>query len=142
MENREKQVSSADTGGHHLGANEIAKWLLASFVVSLVALLVVNVGILWGTGDCDKAWFELLKSGLSLLGTAMTTVIGYYFGTRDVRNAERRLNEKTEEAKEAKESVHQLARQLESLPLPSGMPEDFASAKSQLRKRVVKNSQT
>lgn len=142
MEIRKEYLPPANAERHHLGANDIAKWLIVSFVGSLTALLSVNVAILFGGGDCDKAWFDLLKSGLSLLGTAMTTVIGYYFGTRDVRAVERKLTEKTEEAKEANESVHQLTRQLEDLPLPSGMPEDFASAKPQLRKRVVKGNQT
>lgn len=73
-----------------LTTKRIALWLLFTFIGSVVALMIINV--VWsatktadiGLGDDGrKDWFELLKNALILLGTALTTVIGYYFGQRE-----------------------------------------------------------
>ncbi len=65
----------------------IALILLWGFIGSIVLLIVVNLFIfklnIGNDIDLTKGWFELLKNYLLLLGTALTTVIGYYFGQRD-----------------------------------------------------------
>ena len=64
--------------------------LLYAFLFSISILFYVNWLWISNTTKCEpkieeerKGWFDLLKNGLILLGTALTTVIGYYFGQRE-----------------------------------------------------------
>ncbi|HMI04638.1 MAG TPA: hypothetical protein VK541_19260 [Pedobacter sp.] len=65
----------------------IALVLLWGFIGVLALLIVVNLFVfklnIGKNPDLTKGWFELLKNYLILLGTALTTVIGYYFGQRE-----------------------------------------------------------
>jgi hypothetical protein len=45
------------------------------------------VGIIAAVRD-SPTWFDLFKSGFLLLGGGLTTVIGYYFGSRSAQDAE------------------------------------------------------
>jgi hypothetical protein len=77
----------------------IALGLLATFIATVVALMLINycafrygedkytkdvsAAIVASDNEMRKAWFDILKNSLILLGTALTTVIGYYFGQRE-----------------------------------------------------------
>jgi hypothetical protein len=40
------------------------------------------------TGDDGKVWTDLFKSGFLILGGGLTTIIGYYFGSRGTQEAQ------------------------------------------------------
>jgi len=66
----------------------IALVLLYTFIASVVVLFLTNIFVeklvtIVENDDFRKGWFDLLKNALILLGTALTTVIGYYFGQRE-----------------------------------------------------------
>ncbi len=100
---------------------KIALWLLFTFVTSIFVLFLTNIFIfqlvLGKDGkeidpDFRKGWFDMLKSSLVLLGSALTTVIGYYFGQREGEKKAEQA-EKTIQATDAKaqEAVEQATRQ-------------------------------
>jgi hypothetical protein len=66
---------------------KIALVLLYTFICSVAGLFLVNLFIkslnIYEDADLRKGWFDLLKNSLILLSTALTTVIGYYFGQRE-----------------------------------------------------------
>jgi|GEM_PF-4757522 len=71
-----------------LATKYITYTLLGTFVASLIALFSTSTALLRCDGkpadlDVYKGWFDLMKNGLILLGTALTTIIGYYFGQRE-----------------------------------------------------------
>ncbi|MDT5062787.1 MAG: hypothetical protein QOH63_3246 [Acidobacteriota bacterium] len=59
------------------------------------------------------AWFDLFKSGFLLLGGALTTVIGYYFGSRGVQAAERSAAFAVQEATKAGVEKDRALKQVE-----------------------------
>ncbi len=62
-----------------------------------------------------KIWFDLFKSGFLILGGALTTIIGYYFGSRGVQEAEASLNVALREAEKAKEKAEEEKRRADAL---------------------------
>lgn len=81
----------------------IALVLLWTFISSVAILFLTNIFVEsllkadTTSGDFRKGWFDLLKNALVLLGTALTTVIGYYFGQREgaikAKQAEKEIEE-------------------------------------------------
>ncbi|MBK0403010.1 hypothetical protein I5M27_08425 [Adhaeribacter sp. BT258] len=77
---------------HNNTTKRIAYVLLFAFIISVALLFYINYDAFqYGAKKPDpslvdiemrKGWFDLLKNALVLLGTALTTVIGYYFGQR------------------------------------------------------------
>ena len=94
----------------------IALVLLYTFISSVVILFLANI-----FGSCltckpdepemRKGWFDLLKNALILLGTALTTVIGYYFGQREgaikAEQAEKKIEATDKQAQKTIEKVIQ-----------------------------------
>lgn len=64
----------------------IAFLLLGLYAASL--LLVLLAAIIIEDPSSNRVWFDLFKNGFLLLGGALTTVIGYYFGSRGIQEAE------------------------------------------------------
>src|SRR6476620_4126072 len=95
----------------------IALVLLYTFISSVVILFLVNIFIKAiikedTTGDdFQKGWFDLLKNALVLLGTALTTIIGYYFGQREgtikAEQAEKKVEETDQRAQKAVKKAFQ-----------------------------------
>src|SRR5512138_2286451 len=87
----------------------IALVLLNTFVFSIITLFAVNVFLDTDDTDAKKGWFDLLKNGLVLLGTALTTVIGYYFGQKEgsikAEAAEKQAKASEEKAKATEEKA-------------------------------------
>ncbi|MFQ5641491.1 MAG: hypothetical protein ACE5IR_26235 [bacterium] len=59
-------------------------------MIAIYGGLLVIIGIVaaFKTGDDGKYWVELLKSGFLILGGGLTTIIGYYFGSRGTQEAQ------------------------------------------------------
>jgi hypothetical protein len=109
MESADK---SANSGISKDGTTRIiAVVLLITFVASILALFGINYEnshISLANDDkfeFKKSWLELLKNGLILLGTALTTIIGYYFGQREgsikAQEAQQSLKETDAKAEQA-----------------------------------------
>lgn len=101
----------------------IALTLLYTFIASVFILFVTNLFIkeIFKGGcklpgdpndlDFRKGWFDLLKNAMVLLGTALTTVIGYYFGQREgaikANEAEKKAAETNQQAGAAVSDANQ-----------------------------------
>lgn len=54
-----------------------------------------------GDDNLNDGWFELLKNGFLILGGSFSTVVGYYFGSRGVQEAEATARDAESRAQEA-----------------------------------------
>lgn len=106
----------SDPSNKDLTTKIIALVLLYTFISSVIILFLTNVFVEYllkkdPTGDFRKGWFDLLKNSLILLGTALTTVIGYYFGQREgaikAEQAEKNIEATDKQAQRAIEKVIQ-----------------------------------
>ncbi len=70
-------------------AARTAKYIAYS-LIGIYGVLLIAIGIVaaYKTGDDSKAWVDLLKSGFLILGGGLTSVIGYYFGSRGTQEAQ------------------------------------------------------
>ena len=62
---------------------------IAFALIGLFALSFLIIGYNASKGTDNNSWMELFKSGFLLLGGGLTSVIGYYFGSRGTQEAER-----------------------------------------------------
>lgn len=76
-------------------SKRIAFFLLSLFAGCLVATLLAAI---FGDPSNSGIWFELFKNGFVLLSGALTTVIGYYFGSQGIQEAEAGLEDAKREA--------------------------------------------
>ena len=67
--------------------------------IGAVAAILELLGLASGT------WFELLKSGFLILGGALSTVIGYFFGSRGIQEAEANAMHAEERAQVAEKEL-------------------------------------
>ena len=92
--------------------NRIAYVVLAVFCLFLLIILI-NALFMFSTGNWDnpekmeyaQTWLSLFKDGFLLLGGALTTLIGYYFGTK---GSEAALENAEKYTKEAEKLVSEL----------------------------------
>jgi hypothetical protein len=74
-----------------------------TFVVLIAYIFILVSFIASGYFASDKpepAWFDLVKSGFTTLGSALTLILGYYFGQREVmavKDAKKEAAEQIEE---------------------------------------------
>jgi hypothetical protein len=80
-----------------------------------ICLMAVAVAAFIEGSSGDRVWFELFKSGFLLLGGALTTVIGYYFGSRGVQEAEITAGIALGERDKARQQLEKIERQLEEM---------------------------
>ncbi len=80
-------------------SRQIAFLLIALFASLLVAVFVASVAV--GDAAGAERWGELFQSGFLLLSGAVTTVTGYYFGSRGAQEAEATATKAVREASEA-----------------------------------------
>jgi len=110
-----KETPTARTSKH------IAYWLLALYSGSLLAIGVF-AGILELAGRGSAGWFDLLKSGFLILGGSLSTVVGYYFGSRGIQEAEAYAREAERRTKAAlAELAEQMSesRRLQNIAAPT-----------------------
>ena len=112
--------------------------LIAFCLLGLYGLLLVIIGLVaaWKPEAEAKAWVDLLKSGFLILGGALTSVIGYYFGSRGTQEAAaiaEAAKRETTEARAALEAEKDRLASLEDQLSPtwnevSGLDEPVAPA--------------
>lgn len=64
--------------------SDITRWILRSFLLILLILLIMAIYsfLKLGDGDGTNQWISLFKDGFLLLSGVLTTLVGYYFGNR------------------------------------------------------------
>lgn len=97
VENSQVEIESsvARTSKH------IAYFLLGLYGVALLAIGLVAAYIEGKDGSDSKPWLDLFKSGFLILGGGLTTVIGYYFGSRGEQQAQSNAKMARHEAEKA-----------------------------------------
>ncbi len=55
--------------------------VLTSYIVILSGFVLAGI---FADGRPNKDWFELVKLGFTTMGSALTLILGYYFGQREV----------------------------------------------------------
>ncbi|MEN8178112.1 MAG: hypothetical protein ABFS39_05770 [Pseudomonadota bacterium] len=99
-----------DVNSVQITSKRIAYGLI--FLFSLCLLLVLLKAT---TASDPKEWYELFKEGFLFLSGALTTVIGYYFGSRGTQEAEASTAIALKEAKQLRELVEKERKDLESM---------------------------
>lgn len=105
-------------------AKNIAYGLIGTYALALACIGGVAA---WRDSEI---WIDLFKSGFLILGGALTTVIGYYFGSRGVQDAEAnalRANERASSAELLLDQVRAAPTTREDPSLEEGMflPEEY-----------------
>lgn len=102
----------------HQTTNTIAFIVLIVFCLFLLIILIKStLACDAENANCNEPWLALFKDGFLLLGGALTTLIGYYFGSKGSDQAlmtAEQLKEKAE--KIANELVQQAPTTDESAP--------------------------
>ncbi|MEJ1409134.1 MAG: hypothetical protein RPU60_02800 [Candidatus Sedimenticola sp. (ex Thyasira tokunagai)] len=83
-------------------SKHIAYGLIALFSICLVLILLAGI---W-SGEPSE-WREIFKEGFLFLGGALTTVIGYYFGSKGTQEAEASAAIAQREAERAKKEAEE-----------------------------------
>lgn len=104
---------------------------IAYTLLTLYALALTLIGIVAAIKDppSDQVWFDLFKSGFLILGGGLTTVVGYYFGSRGIQEAEDRVAIALQEANRAKEEAERersRIKELEEIQAPTYDEESLA----------------
>ncbi len=94
-----------------LTAKRIAFGLILLFALSLLAILVTAITKPSG----GSLWFELFKEGFLFLSGALTTIIGYYFGSRGTQEAEKSAAIALAEANRLKAEAEKERKDIEEL---------------------------
>ena len=105
-------------------SRRIAYSLLALYASAL--LLIGIVAALKDDPQVSQVWFDLFKSGFLILGGGLTTIIGYYFGSRGIQDAETRtatalkeLDQARDELANQQKKVKELSDKLEDRQAPT-----------------------
>ena len=64
--------------------------LIAFLLVGFYGAGLLLIGLVAAFLDDTGNWLDLLKSGFLILGGTLSAVVGYYFGSRGIQDAERR----------------------------------------------------
>jgi type VI protein secretion system component VasK len=65
--------------------------VLLSYVIFIATFtLISGLG-----GQAEEKWFELMKGGFTTLGSALTLILGYYFGQKQVAEELKRDKDQT-----------------------------------------------
>jgi hypothetical protein len=112
-------------------ARNIAYGMIAIYGATLI---IVGVVAAFKSSQDSQTWMELFKSGFLLLGGALTTIIGYYFGSRGVQEAQELAEKASEELEKQKSELAALREEMapttdeeEETLIPEGedLPEDL-----------------
>jgi len=105
----------------------VAGALIVAYMLGLAgAWYRANASGTIADGSAEKEWLEVFKTGYTLLGGALTTVVGYFFGNRNVDKVSSAINKADQISQDAKQTasaavdlVEQKANQGSSSP-PTG----------------------
>jgi len=85
----------------------IAKRLLNSYLILTVVIVIINISLL-NNKDAKNPenWFSLMKDNFVLLGTFLSTVVGYYFGQKnEAKEAEQKVGVEKEKNRAAEAAL-------------------------------------
>lgn len=123
-EEREKDKSKAEQvplEGHTARTSkQIGFFLLFLYGICLVGILFAAI---FEDPASSKIWFDIFKSGFLLLGGALTTIIGYYFGSAGIREAEAIASTAMREANAAKAELENEKRKEVDRKAPTSQEE-------------------
>ena len=88
----------------------IAYSLIGLFSFCLVCMLLAAI---FSGPESSKEWRDIFKESFLFLGGALTTVIGYYFGSKGTQEAEASAAIALKDAEKAREEVEQERRKME-----------------------------
>jgi hypothetical protein len=102
----EGQDSKPTSGLNDRLMGSITQFIIGAFVV---LILVFWASAIWSSCQQSKSearWFDLTKAGFTVLGSAFTLILGYYFGHRlGAQEADRKVREKDNDLRKAKDAV-------------------------------------
>ena len=84
----------------HRTTRNIAFYLLGLFGLFLIILLILHFIDDDNIQNGKNIWFDLFRSGFLFLSGALTTIIGYYFGNKNVAEAEKQAVESRQRVEE------------------------------------------
>ena len=76
-----------------------------------MTLATIGVVAACKTGEEAAAWIQLLKSGFLILGGGLTTIIGYYFGSRGIQEAQDMAEQARARAEEQQREFDEFKRE-------------------------------
>ena len=82
-------------------ARRIALLLVGVYATALLFIWIMALVMVLKTGESSQ-WYDLFKSGFLILGGGLTSIIGYYFGSRGIQEAEEKLAKKIEELEDSR----------------------------------------
>jgi hypothetical protein len=85
----------------------IAYALLASYGAALILIGIVAAFFKESPEEAAD-WLDLFKSGFLILGGGLTTIIGYYFGSRGAQAAEEGRAQAEQKAQKAKDDAKEV----------------------------------
>jgi hypothetical protein len=89
---------------------------IAYFLIVVYGFLLAGVFFVSWTINADtNFWTELFKAGFLLLGGALTTIIGYFFGSRAIQEAEDSAKKAILEASAARVAADSLQLEVDRL---------------------------
>jgi len=93
--------------------------IIAFALITIFLLVLIWSGIVSTVKD-DETWFNLYKEGFLLLAGAITTIIGYYFGSRRaeaIENQYRTMNATMKRSRKEVDTALNMVKELKmSLP--------------------------
>ena len=95
-----------------------ARRLAYSLVIVYSAALLFTGGVAaYKSSEQDnQAWLDLFKSGFLVLGGGLTTVIGYYFGSRGVEEAQKVAEDARKSFEETEADLEEARREFAPTP--------------------------
>ncbi len=95
-------------------------------LIAYIILVVISFVVASMPGANQQGWFDLTKTGFATLGSALTLILGYYFGQKQVTQEVKQESQKTIQKikAEAEESKNALVGLLKTMPAQSE-PESF-----------------
>jgi hypothetical protein len=115
-------------------AGNIALIVLLSYVSLLFLLTLISCR---AQVSAQSQWLELTKTGFTTLGSALTLILGYYFGQKQVAEEAKRETKKTsEELDKEKQKTSELVANLVANPTPSE-PENLRDSDKSLLQQGI-----
>jgi hypothetical protein len=90
--------------------------IIAFALLALYALALLLIGIVAAAKkdpESSQIWFDLFKSGFLIMGGGLTTVIGYYFGSQGIQEAEARVATAQQELDQARAEMEKQRLKIE-----------------------------
>lgn len=117
--NRSDETPSGRTAKH-----------IAFGLIGLYGTALATIGVVAAWRNSAE-WIDLFKSGFLILGGSLTTVVGYYFGSRGVQDAEAnaiRADLRAQAAERRLQEAEEAPTYSEDISYEDGMiePEEYA----------------